>query len=90
MDKAKAMVQRVRKGQWNKKNKHRVPASYQEGDWVLVHQGPLPAWPRSTSADPLLLALQDPVGGWSLRHSAVFSPTRGDPGVRCSTAQALL
>ena len=52
MDKAKAMLQRVRERQWNKKNKHQVPASYQEGDWVLVHQGPLPAWPRSTSDDP--------------------------------------
>ena len=36
VDKAKAMLQRVRERQWNKKNKHRVPASYQEGDWVLV------------------------------------------------------
>ena len=32
MDTAKAMRQRVRERQWNKKNKHRVPASYQEGD----------------------------------------------------------
>ena len=40
MDKAKAMLQRVRECQWNKKNKHRVPASYQEGDWVLVHHYP--------------------------------------------------
>ena len=32
VDKAKAMLQRVRERQWNKKNKHRVPASYQEGD----------------------------------------------------------
>ena len=38
--------------QWNKKNKHRVSASYQEGDWVLVHHSRLPAWPRSTSDDP--------------------------------------
>ena len=30
------MLQRVREHQWNKKNKHRVPATYQEGDWVLV------------------------------------------------------
>ena len=51
VDKAKAMLQRVREGQWNKKNKHRVHASYQEGDWVLVHHGRLPAWPRSTSDD---------------------------------------
>ena len=49
VDKAKAMLQRVRERQWNKKNKHRVPASYQEGDWVLVHHSRLPAWPRSTS-----------------------------------------
>ena len=26
-----------RRRAWNKKNKHRVPATYQEGDWVLVH-----------------------------------------------------
>ena len=50
--KAKAMLQRVRERQWNKKNKHRVPASCQEGDWVLVHHSQLPAWPRSTSNDP--------------------------------------
>ena len=41
--KAKAMLQRVREQQWKKKNKHRVPASYQEGDWVLVHHSRLPA-----------------------------------------------
>ena len=52
VDKAKAMLQRVRGRQWNKKNKHRMPASYQEGDWVLVHHSRLPAWPRSTSDDP--------------------------------------
>ena len=32
VDKAKAMLQRVRERQWNKKNKHGVPVSYQEGD----------------------------------------------------------
>ena len=37
LDKAKAMLQRVREPQCNKKNKHQMPASYQEGDWVLVH-----------------------------------------------------
>ena len=42
----------MREHQWNKKNKHRVPATYQEGDWVLVHHSRLPAWPRSTSDDP--------------------------------------
>ena len=52
VDKAKAMLQRVREHQWNKKNKHRVPATYQEGDWVLVHHSRLPAWPPSTSDDP--------------------------------------
>ena len=52
VDKAKAMLQRVRERQWNKKNKHRVPASYQEGDWVVVFHSRLPAWPRSTSNDP--------------------------------------
>ena len=52
VDKAKAMLQRVRERQWNKKNKHRVPATYQEGDWMLVHHSRLPAWPRSTSDDP--------------------------------------
>ena len=52
VDKARAMVQRVRERQWNKKNKHKVAASYQEGDWVLMHHSRLPAWPRSTSDDP--------------------------------------
>ena len=52
VDKARAMLQRVRERQWNKKNEHRVPASYQEGEWVLVHHRQLPAWPRSTSDDP--------------------------------------
>ena len=52
VDKAKAMLQRVREREWKKKNQHRVPASYQEGDWVLVHHSWLPAWPRSTSDDP--------------------------------------
>ena len=52
VDKAKAMVQTVRECQWNKKNKHQVPASYQEGDSVMVHHSRLPAWPRSTSDDP--------------------------------------
>ena len=32
VDKAKTMLQRVRERQWNNKDKHRVPASYQEGD----------------------------------------------------------
>ena len=43
VDKAKAMLQRVRERQWNKKNKHLVPATYQERDWVLVHHSRLPA-----------------------------------------------
>ena len=51
-DKAQAMLQRLRERQWNKKNKHRVPASYQEGNWVLVHHSRLPVSPRSTSDDP--------------------------------------
>ena len=50
--KAKAMLQRVRERHWNKKNKHRVRASYQEGDWLLVHHSRLPSWPRSTNDDP--------------------------------------
>ena len=32
VDKAKGMLQRVEEHQWNKKNKLRVPATYQEGD----------------------------------------------------------
>ena len=44
----------MREQQSNKKNKHRVPAPYQEGVWVLVHHSCLPAWPRSTSDDPYL------------------------------------
>ena len=52
MDKAKATLHRVRERHWNKKNKHRVPASYQEEDWVLVHHSRLPTCPRSSSDDP--------------------------------------
>ena len=52
VDKPKAMLQRVRERQWNKKNKHRVPASCKEGDWVLVHHSRLPVWPRSSSDEP--------------------------------------
>ena len=51
-DKARATLQGVRKRQWNKKSTHRVPASYQHGDWVRLHYSRLPAWPRSTSNDP--------------------------------------
>ena len=54
VDKAKAMLHRVRERQWNKKNKHGVPASYKERNWLLVHQSRLPAWPRSTSNSPRL------------------------------------
>ena len=42
VDKAKAMLQRLRERQWNKKSKHLVPASCQEGDWVLVKRYPEP------------------------------------------------
>ena len=51
VDRAKAMLQRVGDSQWNKKNKHRVPATYQEGDWVLVQHSGLPALQRYTSND---------------------------------------
>ena len=52
VDKAKAVLQRVWDRQWHKKNKHRVPASYQEGDWVLLNHSRPPAWPPSNSDDP--------------------------------------
>ena len=55
VDKAKAMLQRARNGQWNKKSKHRVTASYKEGYLVLVHHSRLPAWTRSTSDDPYFM-----------------------------------
>ena len=51
-NKAKGMLQQFRERQWTKKNKHRVPASYQHGDGLLMHQRQLPAWPRPTSDDP--------------------------------------
>ena len=90
VDKAKAMLQRVRERQWNKKSKHRVPASYQEGDWVLVHGCRLPAWPCSSGDDPYFGSYKILLCGWSPYHRAVFSSTTGDPRVCCSTAQALL
>ena len=52
VDRAKAMLHRVRERQWNKKKKHRVPTSYQGAEWVLVHHSWLTAWPRSTTNDP--------------------------------------
>ena len=52
VNKAKAMLQRVRERQWIEKDKQRVPASYQDGDSGLVHHSRLPAWPHSTSNDP--------------------------------------
>ena len=54
VDKAKAMLQRVRERQWNKKNKHRVPASYQEGDWVLVHHSRYPPGDARAAMTPTL------------------------------------
>ena len=52
VNKAKAMLQSVREQQWTKNNRHRVPASYQEGNWMLVHHSGLAAWPLSTNEDP--------------------------------------
>ena len=86
VDKAKAMLQRVREQQWNKKNKHRVPALYQEGDWVLVHHSQLRAWPRSTSDDPYFGPYKIlPVDGH--RIMLRFSPRLG--GVLVCAAQHL-
>ena len=42
VDKAKTMLQRVRERQWTKENRHQVPVSYPEGDWVLVHHSKAP------------------------------------------------
>ena len=86
MDKAKAMLQRVRERQRNKKNKHRVPATYQDGDLVLVHHSWLPGWPRSTSDDPYF-------GPYKIlsvdgqRHTMLFSPQLG--GTLVCAAQQL-
>ena len=52
VDEAEGKLQKVRERWWTKKYRHRVPASYQEGDWVLVHNSRLPAWSRSTKDDP--------------------------------------
>ena len=52
LDKPKPMLHRVREQLFTKQNRYRVLASYQEGDWVLVHHSRLPAWPLSPSADP--------------------------------------
>ena len=41
--KAKTMLQRVGEGHLNKMNKHRVPATHQQADWVLVYHNSLPA-----------------------------------------------
>ena len=39
---------------------------------------------------PILRALKDSICGWTPYQRAVFSPSGGDPGVRCSTSEALL
>ena len=52
VDKAEAGLQMVSERQWTNKNRHRVPASYREGDLVLGHHSRLPAWPRSAGDDP--------------------------------------
>ena len=90
--KAKRMLQRVREQQWTKKKRHRVPASYQQGDWVLVNHSRLHAWPCSSSYEPYfgphkILTVD---GHRSPHHCAVFPPTNGDPGVRSPTVEALL
>ena len=51
VDKARTMLQRVREQQSTRKNRHRLPASYQEDDWLLVHHSRLLAWPRPTGDD---------------------------------------
>ena len=51
VDQGKVMLQRVKEGQWTKKNRHRVPACYQQGDWVLMHHSRLSAYPRCTGDD---------------------------------------
>ena len=52
MNQARGMPQRVREHPWDKKNNHRLPATYQEGDKFLVHYSRRPAWPRCISDDP--------------------------------------
>ena len=83
VDKAKAMRQRVGDRQWNKKHKHQVPASYQEEDWVLVHHSRLSASPRSTNDDSYF-------GPYKILSVRCCPRLGGNPGIRCSTAQALL
>ena len=61
VDKAKAILQRVGERHRNKKNKHRVAATYQERDWVLVHHSRLPAPPRSTSGPTRVYLWMDTV-----------------------------
>ena len=80
------MLQQAGKQQWDKKNKYRVPAAYNEGDWVVVHHDWLPAWPRSTSNYPhfgpyQILSLD------GHRITARWSPRLG--GTLMGTAQQL-
>ena len=90
VDKAKAMLWKVRERQWNKKTKHQVRGSYQEGDWVLVHRSRLPTWPHFTSDDPY----SGPYKILSVdghRITMRCSPQLGGgAGVHCTTAQVLL
>ena len=44
---------RVRQRENAKKNRSRLPATFKEGDWVLIHHTRLPAWTRDKNDDPL-------------------------------------
>ena len=73
----------------NKKNKHRVyrpPTKKGTGCWcTTVDYPPGHALPAMTHTSGRTRSYC----GWTPYHRAVFSPSRGDPGVRRSTPEAL-
>ena len=89
VDEAKAMLQRVRES---------VEQEEQASSTGHLPRGGLGASAPQTTTRlatlyqrlPILRALQDSICGWTPYSREVFSPSRGEPGVRCSTPEALL
>ena len=90
LDKAKAMLQRVEGA--SVEQEEQAPSTSH-----LPRRGPGAGAPQRTSGlatlyqrCPILRAVQASIRGWTPYNRAVISPSRGDPGVRCSTPEALL
>ena len=90
VDKAKAMLQRVRERQWKQEEQAPSTGHLPRGGLGAGALQPTTRLATLYQRRPILRALQDSICGWTPYNRAVFSPSRGDPGVRCSTPEALL